>query len=112
MDEPGDGQDVGGRGCCDVRVCHGGSGSRPWRGFKIGDMDLTYPPEAEAFRGEIRGWLEEHLPEGWFDDDFSMTPEERTKFHEEWTHQLFDGGWICASWPKEYGGKGLSIMEN
>ena len=30
-------------------------------------MDLTYPPDAEAFRGEIRAWLEEHLPEVWFD---------------------------------------------
>src|SRR5581483_9620419 len=75
-------------------------------------MDLTYPPEAEEFRTEIRSWLEENLPDGWFDDDFSMTPEERRKFHEEWTQKLFDGGWICASWPKEYGGKGLSIMEN
>ena len=33
-------------------------------------MDLTYPPEAEAFRDEIRAWLEENLPEGWFDDGF------------------------------------------
>ncbi len=29
-------------------------------------MDLTYPPEAEAFRKDIRAWLEENLPEGWF----------------------------------------------
>ncbi len=75
-------------------------------------MDLTYPAEAEAFRTEIRAWLEENLPGGWFDEDFSMTPEERRKFQEEWTQKLFDGGWICASWPEEYGGKGLSIMEN
>jgi alkylation response protein AidB-like acyl-CoA dehydrogenase len=75
-------------------------------------MDLTYPADAEAFRTEIRAWLEDNLPEGWFDEDFSMTTEERRKFQEEWTHKLFDGGWICASWPKEYGGKGLSIMEN
>ena len=26
-------------------------------------MDLTYPPEAEAFRGEVRAWLEENLPD-------------------------------------------------
>ena len=39
-------------------------------------MDLTYPPEAEAFRSEIRGWLEEHLPAGWFDEGFEMTPDE------------------------------------
>src|SRR4051812_2591150 len=75
-------------------------------------MDLTYPPDAEEFRIEIRAWLEENLPAGWFDDGFLMTSEERRKFHEEWTQQLFDGGWICASWPQEYGGKGLSIMEN
>jgi alkylation response protein AidB-like acyl-CoA dehydrogenase len=75
-------------------------------------MDLTYPPDAEQFRGEIRAWLEENLPEGWFDDDFDMTSEERRKFHEEWTQKLFDGGWICASWPTEYGGKGLTTMQS
>jgi alkylation response protein AidB-like acyl-CoA dehydrogenase len=75
-------------------------------------MDLTYPPDAEEFRGEIRAWLEENLPEGWFDEGFDMTSEERRKFHEEWTQKLFDGGWICASWPKEYGGKGLTTMQS
>jgi alkylation response protein AidB-like acyl-CoA dehydrogenase len=75
-------------------------------------MDLTYPPEAESFRVEIRAWLEENLPDGWFDEGFTMTPEERRRFHEEWTETLYKGGWICASWPVEYGGKGLSIMEN
>ena len=75
-------------------------------------MDLTYPPDAEEFRGEIRAWLEENLPGRWFDEGFTMSPEERRKFHEDWTQKLFDGGWICASWPQEYGGKGLSIMQN
>ena len=75
-------------------------------------MDLTYPPDAEEFRLEIRAWLEEHLPAGWFDEGFEMTAVERKAFHESWSEQLFEGGWICASWPKEYGGKGLSVMEN
>jgi alkylation response protein AidB-like acyl-CoA dehydrogenase len=75
-------------------------------------MELTYTPEAEAFRSEIRGWLEEHLPQGWFEPDFEMTPEERRAFNEDWPHRLYEGGWICASWPEEYGGKGLSILEN
>jgi alkylation response protein AidB-like acyl-CoA dehydrogenase len=74
-------------------------------------MDLTYPPEAESFRIEIRQWLEDHLPQGWFDDDFSMTDEERGAWLEQWTATLFEGGWICATWPTEYGGKGLSTME-
>ena len=40
-----------------------------------------------------------------------MTPEERKAFNEEWTAKLFAGGWICASWPTEYGGKGLSLLQ-
>ena len=75
-------------------------------------MDLAYPPEAEQFRKEIRTWLEENLPPGWFDPDFKLDAEERKKFNEEWPATLYKGGWICAAWPAEYGGKGLSIMEN
>lgn len=75
-------------------------------------MNLTYPSDAEAFRSEIRSWLEEQLPDGWFDEGFAMTSEERKRFNEEWVTKLYDGGWICASWPTEYGGKGLSLMQN
>jgi alkylation response protein AidB-like acyl-CoA dehydrogenase len=75
-------------------------------------MDLSYSPEAEAFRLEIRGWLEENLPDGWFLEGFEMTPHERESFTEGWSRRLYEGGWICASWPTEYGGKGLSTIEN
>ena len=75
-------------------------------------MDLTYPPEAETFRAEIRSWLEENLPEGWGKPDFAMTRDEKKAFNQEWTKKLYAGGWICASWPTEYGGKGLSLMES
>ncbi|MBS1847232.1 MAG: acyl-CoA dehydrogenase family protein [Actinobacteria bacterium] len=75
-------------------------------------MDLTYPPDAEDFRSEIRAWLVDNLPGGWFDDDFSMTPDQRAAFDTEWTAKLHEGGWICASWPTEYGGKGLSTIQN
>jgi hypothetical protein len=78
---------------------------------KIVGMDLTYPADAEAFRTEIRAWLEENLPDGWFDEGFSMTPEEKAAWNDEWTQKLFEGGWICATWPEEYGGKGLSTMQ-
>ena len=44
--------------------------------------------------------------------DSRMTKDEQKAFNREWTKKLFDGGWICASWPKEYGGKGLSLMES
>ncbi len=74
-------------------------------------MDLTYPAEAEEFRLEIRQWLVDNLPSSWFDEGFSMTDEERKAFNEEWTTKLYGGGWICASWPTEYGGKGLTLLQ-
>jgi alkylation response protein AidB-like acyl-CoA dehydrogenase len=72
---------------------------------------LTYSPEAEARRAEIRQWLKENLPPRWFEEGYEMSPEERKKFNETWAEKLFTGGWICATWPKEYGGKGLSVLE-
>ena len=75
------------------------------------DVDLTYPPEAEEFRAEIAQWLKENLPRGWGEPGFSMTKEEKKVFNEEWIETLHKGGWICASWPVEYGGKGLSLLE-
>jgi alkylation response protein AidB-like acyl-CoA dehydrogenase len=74
-------------------------------------MDLTYPADAEDFRTEIRSWLEQNLPDGWFEPGFEMSDEERKRFNAEWPARLFEGGWICATWPKEYGGKGLSTMQ-
>jgi alkylation response protein AidB-like acyl-CoA dehydrogenase len=74
-------------------------------------MDLNYPPEAEAFRGEIRQWLADNLPADWAEVGPAMTAAERIQFTEDWNAKLFAGGWICATWPEEYGGRGLSTME-
>ena len=74
-------------------------------------MQLTYSAADEAFRTEIRGWLEANLPAGWFDEGFELSAEARKSFNEGWPKKLFEGGWICATWPKEYGGKGLTTMQ-
>src|SRR6516165_4121673 len=74
-------------------------------------MDLTYPADAEEFRVEIADWLKENLPEGWGERGFSLAAEERKAFNKEWTAKLYAGGWICASWPAEYGGKGLGLLK-
>ena len=76
-----------------------------------GAMDLAYTPETEAFRSEIREWLAENLPDGWGDEGFEMSPDERKVFNEQWPKKLYAGGWICATWPREYGGKGLTTMQ-
>ena len=35
--------------------------------------------------------------------------EERAQFQRTGRRKLYEGGWICAAWPEEYGGKGLSL---
>src|SRR5687768_9543951 len=94
----------------------GSSVSLPWSHpmplGKTHHMDLTYPPEAEEFRRQIRGWLEANLPRGWFDEGFELKGEARARFNDEWVKKLYEGGWICATWPSEYGGKGLTTIES
>ena len=74
-------------------------------------MDLNYAPADEDFRAEIRDWLETNLPAGWFEPGFELSAQDRKTFNEGWPAKLFEGGWICATWPKEYGGKGLTTMQ-
>jgi alkylation response protein AidB-like acyl-CoA dehydrogenase len=70
-------------------------------------MDLTLTPEEEGFRDEVRAWLEANHP--------GPTPEgddqARFVFEREWQGRLHEGGWAGISWPKEYGGRGASLIE-
>ena len=47
-------------------------------------MELSYPSDAEAFRQEIRTWLETNLPKGWGTPGFEMSAEDRKAFNDTW----------------------------
>jgi alkylation response protein AidB-like acyl-CoA dehydrogenase len=70
-------------------------------------MDLTLTAEEEGFRDEVRDWLDANhpgpLPEG--DED------ERFEFLRRWQHKLHEAGWAGISWPREYGGRGATLIE-
>jgi alkylation response protein AidB-like acyl-CoA dehydrogenase len=72
---------------------------------------LDYDGEAAEFRAEVRAWLAENLPDDW-PRAGEQAPDERAKFRDEWNEKLYAAGWICASWPAEYGGRGLSQLES
>lgn len=76
-------------------------------------MDFSFTPSEEAFRNELRTWLEENLPEGWVDGTFSRPTDEKewTVFIRDWMKKLSDGGWAGISWPKQYGGRGATLIE-
>ena len=72
-------------------------------------MDLTYTPEQQAFRAEVRAWLEAHVPQGSL-EHFDAT-REGFEAHRQWEKTLKSGDWGMVTWPKEYGGRGLDLIQ-
>src|SRR5262249_36863904 len=73
-------------------------------------MNLEYPPEAEEFRGQLRAFLAENVPDG-FSGIGTLPEEEAAEFIESWRRILYDNGLLAPAWPKEYGGGGLTPLE-
>jgi alkylation response protein AidB-like acyl-CoA dehydrogenase len=71
-------------------------------------MDLTYTRENEAFRHEVREWLESHVPA---EPLASFDTPEGFEAHRQWEHTLNEGGWAMVPWPVEYGGRGANLLE-
>ena len=76
-------------------------------------MDFSFTATEEAFRNELRTWLEENLPKGWLEGTFSLPDKEQEKdaFLRDWQQKLAKGGWAGISWPKKYGGRGATLIE-
>jgi alkylation response protein AidB-like acyl-CoA dehydrogenase len=65
-------------------------------------MDFKLTAEEEAFRAEVRAFLDENLP---------TESGRNAKFLAEWNGKVRARGWVGFSWPREVGGGGGSIME-
>jgi alkylation response protein AidB-like acyl-CoA dehydrogenase len=76
-------------------------------------MDLSDSREEAEFRAKARKWLEENKPKGIADRGFALAiDEDSIKVAREWQRKLYDGGYLGISWPAEYGGQGLTIIES
>ena len=78
-------------------------------------MDFEYTPEQQAFRKEVRAWLNANLPRELCVDDQA---DERIAANREifekrraWQVKLNEAGFAGLAWPKEYGGRAASLME-
>jgi alkylation response protein AidB-like acyl-CoA dehydrogenase len=73
-------------------------------------MDLNLTAEELKFRNEVRAWLTANVPKDW--DKFrEEAMEKRFEYLRRWQRKLFEAGWAGISWPKAYGGRGASLME-
>jgi alkylation response protein AidB-like acyl-CoA dehydrogenase len=75
-------------------------------------VDFSYPAEVEQFRTELRDWLSANLtdelvaarrPAGRDDAAFEML--------RAWNQTMADAGWAAVSWPRDYGGRGATVLE-
>ncbi len=82
-------------------------------------MDFALSPEDEAFRDELRAWLDEHLPpflekeaaeEATTESGGRSTPATNRR-RAAWQRQLNEGRWAAIHWPAEYGGRGATAMQ-
>ncbi|HZQ86461.1 MAG TPA: hypothetical protein VFA83_16555, partial [Acidimicrobiales bacterium] len=88
-------------------------------------MDFAYAPEDEAFRAELRSWLEDNVPKffaefgeegGDGDDDGGpagaggiMGAMDRRK---AWQRRLNEGRWAAITWPKEWNGRDATVTQS
>jgi len=69
-------------------------------------VDLTLTSEEQTFQDEVRAWLGENHPGPEPDGE-----EAKFEFRRAWQRKLHDAGWAGISWPKEYGGRGATLIE-
>jgi alkylation response protein AidB-like acyl-CoA dehydrogenase len=76
-------------------------------------MDFNYNPDDEAFRAEFRTWLKQNIDAATplreaLADEAAGDWEARIRWHRK----LNEGGWVAINWPREYSGRGASILQN
>ena len=70
-------------------------------------MDLIYTPEQDAFRAEVRAWMEANVPKTPLK---TLEGREGYDQHVEWERTLASGNWGMVTWPEAYGGRNLDLI--
>jgi alkylation response protein AidB-like acyl-CoA dehydrogenase len=76
-------------------------------------MDFDFTPEQEAFRAQVRAWLEANLPADLRGQGFAASradPAEVRKLRA-WQRRMCEAGYVGMEWPPEFGGQGASLAE-
>ena len=73
-------------------------------------MDLSFSPQDNAFREEVRAFMREKLPRATahkVEAGFELSRDDILHWHKT----LYEKGWIAPSWPTEWGGTGWSVTQ-
>ncbi|MDO4723336.1 MAG: acyl-CoA dehydrogenase family protein [Comamonadaceae bacterium] len=73
-------------------------------------MELSFTPQQQAFREQVRQWVRSHLPEA-----LAHKVHNNLRLHREdlqgWAKILGQKGWLGYGWPKEFGGPGWDAVQ-
>jgi len=75
-------------------------------------MDFDFTAADEEFRREFRAWLEANRADAPTPRNIFMT-EGKESFEEQvrWGRKLAAGGWFAVNWPREFGGRGATVLQ-
>lgn len=71
-------------------------------------MDLKYTPQQQEFREEVRAWMQANVPSVPLK---SFDTEEGFQQHREWEKTMNEGRWGMVTWPEEFGGRNLDLIQ-
>jgi alkylation response protein AidB-like acyl-CoA dehydrogenase len=77
-------------------------------------VDLTLTAEQDTFRTRVRTWLTDNMPREWTElmvASGDVPGPEAYDFLRTWQRKLYEAGFIGLTWPQEYGGQGLTFVE-
>ncbi|MEV7005102.1 acyl-CoA dehydrogenase family protein [Streptosporangium sp. NPDC051022] len=66
---------------------------------------------ARRFRQEAREWIGAAIPDEWRAYTGPVGSDEALKIRHGWDRLVYDGGYAGLSWPEEFGGRGLGVIE-
>lgn len=73
-------------------------------------MDLRYTEAEEKFRSELRSWLAAEVP-AHGPPPPSHDWDARRAYDTGWQRKLFEAGWAGINWPREFGGRDATLIE-
>ncbi|HEU5196891.1 MAG TPA: acyl-CoA dehydrogenase family protein, partial [Methylomirabilota bacterium] len=76
-------------------------------------MNFEFTEAEEAFRKEVRAWIERNLPDDLKGKAFaaSRADVEEVRRLRAWQKTMADAGYVGMDWPREFGGRGAPITE-
>jgi alkylation response protein AidB-like acyl-CoA dehydrogenase len=70
-------------------------------------LEIRFTPAEEAFRAEARAWIEASLPR----EPRPRALRARADYDRAWQRRMHEAGWAGIAWPREFGGRGATLME-